>query len=312
MSYSLSSFNSPYFQLEQVADGIYAALAKGGAGAWGNAGIVDLGGQTLVFDTFNTPQAALGLRTVAEQLTGRKVTYVINSHHHSDHIWGNQAFEDATIYATDNTFDLMRTKGVARLERMRSQPIPLQSLEAALELEQDPEQRKDLELYINEMRQVTMALPNLTLRLPDVTFEHRLAFAGSKRTAVLLTFGGGHSPSDAFLYFPEESLAFMSDIVQIGFHPAMGDGNPDEWLRILARIEALQLTTIVPGHGLIGTGQAVGVMGQYIQLLQQMAYAAPSLDELLAVEPPAFCASWQARPVFKENLQFLYNLTHNL
>ncbi|GER90204.1 hypothetical protein KDW_43660 [Dictyobacter vulcani] len=273
---------------------------------------MDLGEQTLIFDTFNTPQAALSLRSAAEQLTGRKVTYVINSHHHSDHIWGNQVFEDATIFATDSTFDLMRTKGVARLERMRSQPMPLEKLEEALEQEQDPVQRKDLELYVDEMRQVNMALPNLTLRLPDVTFERRLAFAGSKRTAVLLTFGGAHSPSDAFLYFPEEALAFMSDIVQIGFHPSMGDGNPDEWLRILAKVEALQLSTIVPGHGVIGTGEAVGIMGQYIQLLQQMAYAAPSLDELLAIDAPAFCASWQASPVFKENLHFLYNRIHNL
>ncbi|WP_269822497.1 hypothetical protein [Dictyobacter vulcani] len=34
MSYSLSSFSSPYFQLEQVAEGIYAAIVKGGSGAW--------------------------------------------------------------------------------------------------------------------------------------------------------------------------------------------------------------------------------------------------------------------------------------
>ncbi|GCE23698.1 MBL fold metallo-hydrolase [Dictyobacter kobayashii] len=102
---------SPYFQLEQVAEGIYAAIVKEGAGAWGNAGIVDLGGQTLVFDTFNTPQAAQNLRAIAEQITGHAVTYVVNSHHHSDHISGNQVFEGATIFATDTTFDLMRTKG---------------------------------------------------------------------------------------------------------------------------------------------------------------------------------------------------------
>ncbi|GCE23699.1 hypothetical protein KDK_74990 [Dictyobacter kobayashii] len=185
-------------------------------------------------------------------------------------------------------------------------------MEAALAQEQDPRLRRDLTAYLNEMRQVANALPILTLRLPDVTFEQRLVFAGSKRAAVLLTFGGGHSPSDAFLYFPEEGLAFMSDLIQVDFHPAMHDGDPGEWLQILARVEALQLNTIVPGHGPVCSGQAIGQLAQYIQVLAQMVEDAGSLEELLVQDMPAFCASWQAAPIFKENLEFLYQRAHNL
>jgi cyclase len=315
MGNALTSFNSPYFHLQEVADGIYAAIVRAGMGAWGNAGIVDLGEHTLVFDTFTTPQAAASLREAAELLTGRSVDYVINSHHHSDHIWGNQVFEGATIFATDTTFDLMRTKGLARLEKMRQDPVPLDELLAAQAQEEDPALQQDTQLYLNEIQAVSAALPTIHLRLPDVTFERRLAFAGSKHAAILLTFGGGHSPSDAFLYFPDLALAFMSDIVQVGFHPVLNDGNPDAWVQILAKVEMLQLSTIIPGHGVVGTGQDVLMMLQYITDLQQMvAYArntAAPLETLMMIEIPAAYISWQSAAVFRENLQFLFDWQHN-
>lgn len=316
MGNALTAFNSPYFHVEEVAEGIYAAIACAGTGAWGNAGIVDLGEHTLVFDTFTTPLAAASLQEAAKQLTGRPVDYVINSHHHSDHVWGNQVFEGATIFASDITFDLMRTKGLARLERMRNDPVPLDALLAAQALEQDPLLQQDTQLYLNEIQAVSTALPTIQLRLPDVTFERRLAFAGSKHTAVLLTFGGGHSPSDAFLYFPDLALAFMSDIVQVGFHPALNDGNPDAWMQILLNVEQLQLTTIIPGHGAVGTGQDVLVMLQYIHDLQQMvAYAmnaAIPLATLMTVDMPAPYTTWQSAAVFRENIQFLFDWQHTL
>ena len=65
---------STRFQLVTLSDGIYAAIAVLGGGALCNAGIVDLGDRTVVFDTFNTPLAARELRATAERLTGRPAT----------------------------------------------------------------------------------------------------------------------------------------------------------------------------------------------------------------------------------------------
>ena len=62
------AFCSKHFQLEQVGKGIYAAIAKEGGGAVGNAGLVDLGDKVIVFDTFNTQQASEDLRLLAEKL----------------------------------------------------------------------------------------------------------------------------------------------------------------------------------------------------------------------------------------------------
>ena len=83
---------SRHFRLEQLQEGIYAAIHKEGGWAISNAGIVDLGDRTLVFDSFRSTQPALDLRLAAEQLTGRPVSIVVNSHYHADHTWGNCYF----------------------------------------------------------------------------------------------------------------------------------------------------------------------------------------------------------------------------
>ena len=75
---------SPHFEIYELAHGVFAAIHKDGSGAICNAGIVDLGDRTLVFDTFLTPQAAGDLKVAAEALTLRPVTLVVNSHCHND------------------------------------------------------------------------------------------------------------------------------------------------------------------------------------------------------------------------------------
>lgn len=70
-SNTLSVFR--HFQLEQLAEGVYAAISINGTGSMSNAGIVDLGETTLIFDTFATPQAAQDLRKAAEELIGHPI-----------------------------------------------------------------------------------------------------------------------------------------------------------------------------------------------------------------------------------------------
>lgn len=98
------------FFIQQLAPGVWAAIQndKGGH-AISNAGIVDLGNKTLVFDAFINPDAANELRQTAEQLTKHPVSFLINSHYHDDHIRGNQAFvPGASIISTEWTKNEMQ------------------------------------------------------------------------------------------------------------------------------------------------------------------------------------------------------------
>ncbi len=99
---------SKHYILDRLSDGVYAAIAKDGGSAISNAGLVDLGDATLVVDTFLTPTAAEDLRAEAQRLTGRIPRWVINTHYHNDHIWGNQVFlPEATLISTVETYALI-------------------------------------------------------------------------------------------------------------------------------------------------------------------------------------------------------------
>lgn len=303
---------SKHFTLHQLAEGVYAAISIEGYGATSNAGIVDLGDRTLIFDTFLTPQAAEDLRDAATHLTGRPVSIVVNSHWHGDHMQGNCIFApDVALIATERTRDLMATRGDEAIDWTKvNAPAQLQSLTRQLEEAQDPEQRKDLALKVSESKEVVETLWKLTLRLPNETFADRLVFHSTKRSAELLTYGGGHTESDAFLLLPAEKLAFMGDLLFVQSHLWMGHGNPDEWLRIIDRLETLDLETVVPGHGPLGTKANLAAERGYIQALLKLAEEAvksgKTADHAADTPMPAEYAAWSWREGFPYNMQFLH------
>jgi cyclase len=63
---------SKHFQVERLADGVYAAVASEQGYAICNAGIVDIGDKTIIFDTFISPEAAKDLLNAFKQLTPHK------------------------------------------------------------------------------------------------------------------------------------------------------------------------------------------------------------------------------------------------
>lgn len=176
MATARDAVESRYFQLEAVADGVWAAVSTPGAGSMSNAGIVDLGDATLVFDTMLTPQAAEDLRAAAERLTGREgVQYVVNSHFHGDHVEGNAVFSDALILATGRTRELIAQRTVAEIEETQRDPAAfaqqLDAEEQRLEEVTDEAKRRQGELDLADWREYQRALPTLRVPLPTVTFD---------------------------------------------------------------------------------------------------------------------------------------------
>ncbi|HKV90089.1 MAG TPA: MBL fold metallo-hydrolase, partial [Thermoplasmata archaeon] len=111
------TFRSQHFDIHPVGNRIWAAIGRPTSGATGNAGIVDLGGPILVFDTFLTMQASADLRSAAQFLTGQIPTQVVNSHGHLDHTLGNAAFGASTIHGTEATRQFVGKNGPEMLAR---------------------------------------------------------------------------------------------------------------------------------------------------------------------------------------------------
>jgi cyclase len=240
--------------IEQVSDGVFAAIAAEGGVAVGNAGFVDLGGATLVFDTHVSLTAARSLRRSAEE--HGPVSDVVLSHWHPDHVYGAAAF-DARVVATRKTAELMRERTAARLAEMKAKP-PAEFAETPF-----------AELAETE-------IPTLELHHPDETFDTDRLFSGPKRSARVLTYGGGHTLSDAVLWLEQERVLFAADLVVVGTHPWVGDGDIDAWPGILERMADLRPEKIVPGHGPIAGPEAIAPMLEYLEALRQAVSGDPN------------------------------------
>ena len=278
-----------------------------------NAGIVDLGDTTLIFDTFATPQAAQDLLNAAEQLTGHPIRYVINSHKHGDHVWGNQVFSrDAQIISTITTrADMLKHANVNNEAFQIGLENDIQEMEAKHAREEDENKRRSQANEIATRREILAALPTFKRVMPDLTFEQQLTLHGSHRTAELLTYGGGHTASDAFLYLPDDQLIFMGDLLFVRTHPWMGDGNPEEWVHILERVEQLNFTLAVPGHGPRGAREDLTLNQHYISSICALAETCMSkgeaLEEATKAKMPEPFDSWAGAEVSDWNMEFLYS-----
>ncbi len=306
------SFSSRHFRVEKLSDGVYAAIHSEGGWAIGNAGIIDLGDKTLVFDAFHTPQAAKDLVKACLYLTGHPVKLLINSHYHNDHTWGNQAFgAEVDIISTAKTRSLIITEGLAQVKAYTdTAQNELEGLQDRLDHSRDEAECHDLQLFIDEYHGIIASLPILKLRLPNLTFTGEMTMHGSKRSVSIMTYEGGHSESDTLLYLPEDRIIFMGDTLFINSHPYLADGDPDVTLRILAEVKLLKPSTVVPGHGPCGKIEHLDLLDGYIHHLLAMVgnaiHRGATEDELASTPIPQKYRAWSFQPFFTSNLRFLY------
>jgi cyclase len=307
----MADFFSNHFHLEKVTEGIFAAIAKDGGGAIGNAGFVDLGGKTLVFDTFNTQQAAEELRNIAENITNQPVSWVINSHFHGDHIRGNQIFKDCNIVSSKITRKLMQENHPERIAEQKADIDGLKkyilSLTEQSEISPDTQKKNEIKF----LKELEISLRDLELVLPQITFTNEISIFGTKRTAKILTLGGAHSHCDSFLYIPEDEIIFMADLLFVGMHPSFFPySNPAQWINILNEVKDFSIQKAIPGHGPIGTKEDIVILMNYINEMKNLSKENLNIEE---VSIPEDYKDWKtinidAEVLFVRNLKVLKDL----
>ena len=300
---------SRHFRIEKLAGGVYAAVHRDGGWAISNAGIIDLGDKTLIFDSLMTPAAASDLKDAAEAVTGRRTTLLINSHYHNDHVWGNQIFSDTTIISTSQTRQLILSDGREEVNWFSQNGAEqLNDLQHRYGLEFDEAKKREMLTWIEYFQGIVATTPILQLVLPALTFEERLVIHGSTRSIELLTFGGGHTGSDVMLFIPEEKIIFMADLLFVESHPFLADGDPVNLLRILDKALALNPQLLVPGHGPVGTPTDAGLVKRYVNDMEamtaEMIRQGKTVDDISEDLIPPDYHSWGLRQFFLPNLRF--------
>lgn len=266
------SFIYPHFKIEKLAERVYAAIPTDGYSDC-NAGIIDLGDATLIFDTFVTPKAARELKEAAAELLPNPIRFVVNSHWHYDHIRGNQVFSpDALIISTSLTrskiakikidADLAKAKMKEEIEKTRSR----------IKTETNDFRRQELaDYWLIHFQAQFESFDELRITPPNLTFKERLVLHGSSRDVEIFCYGHGHSDSDTVLYLPNEKIAFLGDLLDSEYHPWMGGCFFEDWIEYLKKLKSLRLKKVVPGHGPVVGLQAIDVMIDYLNLVQDTA-----------------------------------------
>lgn len=178
------------------------------------AGVIAGPQWAVVIDTLALPDETLGMREFIEHELGVPVRYVINTHYHADHAWGNCFFPGATVIAHARCRDLLGERGNPSLEAARKQNPAL--------------------------RQVKIILPHLTFDSGELNLR-----VGKKNLTIMPA--AGHSEDGIAVLVEEDRVLFAGDAFMP--LPYIVDGDIDDIAASIKKIGRMGLENIVQGHG---------------------------------------------------------------
>ncbi|HWP83048.1 MAG TPA: MBL fold metallo-hydrolase [Bacteroidota bacterium] len=273
---SASAQTSQFFDIVNVADGVYGAIGK--PGVLSNSAIIVTERGVIVVDTHLRPSWARDLIQTIRQITDKPVRYVINTHWHGDHVQGNQAYQAAFPIGTEfishvNTRDDIIGKAIPSVKQnLDSLPVQIGRLKTRLAEGKNPDgsimtdsAKQALQRQIANQESYLEELKTLQITIPNLTFDKSLALWAGEREARVLYFGEGHTRGDVVVYLPKEKVLISGDILTGGL-PFMRDAVPLAWAATLESIGKLEIEQIIPGHGPVQKGKdRLNLVVQYLK-----------------------------------------------
>jgi len=220
---NLSAEENP--ELVQLSAHVYAYIgiteaspAVNGFGA--NCGVVIGSDAILVIDTLASAKHAQKLIEQIRMISENPIKYVVNTHSHFDHTWGNSEFAKlGAIVVGHKAIPVTAEQGEEALARAENYGLTVEDVIGT------------------------------EIKLPDVLIDAFLEIdLGDVRVTVDYP-GPGHTPDNITVFVNDDSVLFVGDLIFNKYHPFMGDGDIDNWTSILSDIEQSTAQIIVPGHG---------------------------------------------------------------
>jgi cyclase len=246
-------------RFEKVAEGVYYATASGTMTVGANSPIIVTDTEAIVVDSEITPAAARALVADLKAITDKPVKYVIDSHYHYDHAFGNQVFgPDVQVIGHENTRKRLLGNTMAEYTYLTSiEPVPARvaALRKRIAGEQDPQVKATLERQVANALAYLEQVKEIRVTPPTVTLDRTMTLFRGGREIQLLFFGRGHTDTDIVVYLPKEKIVCTGDLME-SVISYMGDAYATEWSATLDRLMALDFDTVMPGHGVVFTGKA--------------------------------------------------------
>jgi len=231
--------------LQEIAEGIYAFKADvalmdhANAGAIANLGIIIGDEAVAVIDTGGSVIEGDRFLAAIRQKTDRPIRYIINTHEHPDHIFGNAAFE--TLGAT-----FVGHKNLPRaIEQRRA-------------------------FYLSSFREIIGEdmMKGVKLIAPTLLVSDETELDLGHRKLRLKAWPAMHTDCDLTVFDEKTATLFTGDLAFLQHVPVV-DGSLKGWLSHLDALAAIPAQRVVPGHGDIGVAwpQALEAQRTYLTKL---------------------------------------------
>ncbi|MEV6712761.1 MBL fold metallo-hydrolase [Lentzea sp. NPDC051208] len=211
-------------ELVEIVPGVHAYVQPDGSWMINNTGVVQGSDDSLLLvDTTSTEARNRALLASVATVSALEPRYVVNTHHHGDHTYGNWLLPESTTVIGH---------AACREEVLNAGLI-------ASHVFPGPD------------------YGHLEVRPPSLTFTRSLTVHLGTRTVELHHPGAGHTRGDTVVWLPEEKVLYAGDLVFAGGQPFLAEGSVSGYSRSLAFVRSLGASVLVPGHGPLLRGDEI-------------------------------------------------------
>ncbi|MDB5747143.1 MAG: fold metallo-hydrolase [Massilia sp.] len=286
--------------VDQVAPGVYVHIGQhkdfedGYDGDIANIGFVIGTEAVAVIDTGGSYAVGMALKEALRRITRLPIRYVINTHGHPDHVFGNAAFIDAALIDADPA----RAEAQPQLIGHAMLPLAMAS-------------RSDAYLR-NLKKQLGSAAEKSTLIAPRQTVRHRLTLDLGHRKLELTAWPKAHTNNDLTIFDVTTGTLWTGDLLFIERTPSI-DGDVQGWLAAIDALKNLKAVATIPGHGPVtrDKNQALARQRAYLATLLQDVRTSirhgSGMTDTMATAAASERARWQLFDVVnRRNVNLIY------
>jgi cyclase len=249
-------------ELHELGDGCHAYVQAGGGWGWSNAGLIVGDAQSLLVDTLFDLRLTESMLDLMRPLTERApIASLVNTHANGDHCYGNsevtRRWATAEIVASSATAHEMAEVPPSMLAALNEAPGEVGEL---------------FRSFFGEFE-----FDGIELEMPNRTFDGRLTLEVGGRSVELIEVGPAHTAGDTIVHVPDAATVYTGDILFIGGTPIVWAGPLSNWIAACDLMLAMDVDTVVPGHGPITDKSGVVSVREYlahVELEASSAFAA--------------------------------------